>query len=275
MEGGNPAGSVWFCDRSPHPWNESLKAPLTPRTEPPAWDANFRAIHSGSMGKWQNHQRIARIMAAARAEVLGLRLGDSDPKQYYERQLYAPDGAEFKLNLFPLPAQLDGVTPWSKAFRGQSSLVPKARYLDLCRQGGRFRFLAKICAYWRPKVVVCLGQRHTEDYVRAFALDGVVAEDQLLQPADLVKSLRVFVRDGTTWFVCPALAGPSALNSDVLLDAFGRMLATRLELADFSRQRSIGSSSGCCEVATTRYVTTEAARRMEAMQAVWDAGKGD
>ncbi|EHP44237.1 putative integrase/recombinase protein [Cupriavidus basilensis OR16] len=26
---------------------------------------------------------------------------------------------------------------------------------------------------------------------------------------------------------------------------------------------------------TTRYVTTEAARRMEAMQAVWDAGKGD
>ncbi|MDF3837588.1 hypothetical protein P3W85_32270 [Cupriavidus basilensis] len=26
---------------------------------------------------------------------------------------------------------------------------------------------------------------------------------------------------------------------------------------------------------TTRYVTTEAARRMEAMQAVWDAGRGD
>lgn len=26
---------------------------------------------------------------------------------------------------------------------------------------------------------------------------------------------------------------------------------------------------------TTRYVTTEAARRMEAMQAVWDAGKSE
>ncbi len=26
---------------------------------------------------------------------------------------------------------------------------------------------------------------------------------------------------------------------------------------------------------TTRYVTTEAARRMAAMQAVWDTGKGD
>lgn len=49
--------------------------------------------------------------------------------------LYAACGAEFKLNLFPLPMQLDGLTPWSTVFRGQPALVPKERYLDLCRHG--------------------------------------------------------------------------------------------------------------------------------------------
>lgn len=79
----------------------------------------------GDMGRWLQHQRIARIMAAARAEALGERVGDEAWKPYFWERLYAPDGAEFKLNLFPLPAQLDGLTPWSKVFRGQPELVPR------------------------------------------------------------------------------------------------------------------------------------------------------
>ncbi|MGO4154552.1 transcriptional regulator [Cupriavidus sp. YAF13] len=235
MEGGNPRASVWFCDRSPHPWSEHLSAPLKPRLAPLAWDAAFRAAHRASMGKWLSHQRIARIMAAARAEVLGLRDDDADAdwKPYYEHHLYTACGAEFKLNLFPLPMQLDGLTPWSTVFRGQPALVPKERYLDLCRHGGRFRFLAEMCARWRPKVVVCLGHRHTEDFVNAFALDYAAVRDEKLQPADLVKSLRVFTRDDTTWIICPALAGPSGLTSDVLLNAFGKLLAASLDASDF------------------------------------------
>lgn len=234
MEGGNPRGSVWFCDRSSNPWSEHLKAPLEPRMAPLSWDRAFREAHRGSMGKWLSHQRIARIMAAARAEVLGLRDADADWKSYYEHCLYSSCGAEFKLNLFPVPVQLDGLTPWSRVFRGQPELVPKERYLDLCRYGGRFRFLAEMCARWRPKVVVCLGHRHTEDFVSAFALDGAAVQERQLQPADLVKSLRVFTRDDSTWIICPALAGPSGLTSDVLLSAFGKVLAAMLDPADFA-----------------------------------------
>ncbi|MGO4327460.1 transcriptional regulator [Cupriavidus sp. M-11] len=233
MEGGNPRASVWICDRSPHPWSEPLVRPLRPRTEPPAWDAAFRLRHRDDMERWLHHQRIARIMAAARAQALGERLGDDDWKHYYRDRLYAPGGSEFKLNLFPLPAQLDGLTPWSKVFRGQSELVPKDRYLNLCRQGGRFRFLQQACARWRPKLVVCLGYRHAEDYLHAFGLEHAAGQDLPLQPADLVRILRVFDKDGTTWINCPALAGSAGLTSDVLLNAFGRLLGTWLAPADF------------------------------------------
>ncbi len=66
MEGGNPAASIWFCDSTPHPRGESLAAPLYPRTQPNAWDDKFRDQHRKSMVRWQSHQRIAKIMAAAR-----------------------------------------------------------------------------------------------------------------------------------------------------------------------------------------------------------------
>ncbi|MGO4326329.1 XpsR family transcriptional regulator [Cupriavidus sp. 2TAF22] len=233
MEGGNPGAAVWFCDSTPHPWVESLVAPLVPREQPGAWDAGYRDKHRASMERWQSHQKIARIMAAARAHTFGSAPSECDWKHYFDHLLYAPRGAEFKLSLFPLPAHLIGQTPWSKAFRGQPALVPKQRYLDLCRSGQRFGFIDGIRRHWKPKVVVCLGERHLADYVQAFALEDARAADYILQPADLAKTLRVLERDGTTWIICPALAGASGLTSDVLLEAMGRYVAGWLNPDDF------------------------------------------
>ncbi|RDK10490.1 transcriptional regulator [Cupriavidus lacunae] len=233
MDGGNPGAAVWFCDSAPHPREESLVAPLVPHMGPNAWDAAYRDKHRNHMERWQSHKKIARIMAAARAHVLGMAAGEPDWKHYFDHQLYAPDGAEFKLSLFPLPAHLIGQTPWSKAFRGQPELVPKQRYLALCRDGERFVFINSIRQYWRPKVVICLGGRHFDDFVQAFALEDVSVANYILQPADQEKTLRVLEHDGTTWIICPALAGASGLTSDVLLDAMGQFLAGWLVPGDF------------------------------------------
>lgn len=54
-----------------------------------------------------------------------------------------------------------------------------------------------------------------------------------MQPADLAKTLRVLEHDGTTWIMCPALAGASGLTSDVLLEAMGRYVARWLVREDF------------------------------------------
>lgn len=232
MEGGNPGAAVWFCDSSPHPRAESLMAPLVPHAQPRAWDDVYRDGHRDHMARCQSHQKIARIMSAARAHILKAPLGERDWKHYFDHHLYAPYGAEFKLSLFPLPARLINQTPWSKAFRGQPELVPKQRYLDLCRSGRRFSFIDEIRQLWRPKVVVCLGERHADDFAQAFALEDVRGTDYILQPADLPKTLRVLESDGTAWIICPALAGAAGLTSDVLLDAMGQYIAGWLQPAD-------------------------------------------
>lgn len=235
MEGGNPAAAVWVCDRNPQPWTESLVAPLGPRKHPGAWDDAFRKRHRDSMDRWQSHQKIARVMSAARSETHQRPESECDWRHYFEEHLYAPSGAEFKLSLFPLPLQLVGDTPWSRAFRGQPALVPKQRYVDLCRTGSRFRFIAEIRARWRPKVVLCLGERHIQDYVDAFQLKHAKCSRYILQPADLAKTLHVMEHDGTVWIVCPALAGASGLTSDVLLEAMGRYIAQWLVPGDFPK----------------------------------------
>ncbi|CAN7571211.1 transcriptional regulator [Cupriavidus necator] len=233
MEGGNPDAPVWFCDSSPHPRAVSMVAPLVPHTQASAWDAAYRHKHRDHMERWQSHQKIARIMAAARAHFFNTPLGERDWKHYFEHHLYAPHGAEFKLSLFPLPARLINQTPWSTAFRGQPELVPRQRYLELCRDGQRFAFIDRIRRLWKPKVVVCLGERHADDFVQAFALGNVRGADHILQPADLPKTLRVLEHDGTTWIICPALAGAAGLTSDVLLDAMGQYIAGWLGPGDF------------------------------------------
>ncbi len=194
------------------------------------------------MERWQSHQKIARIMAAARAQISSTGMGERDWKDYFDHDLYAPDGAEFKLSLFPLPAYLINQVPWSKAFRGQQALVPRHRYLDLCRDGKRFAFIDEIRRLWRPKVVLCLGARHLDDFVRAFALEGAHATEHILQPADQPKILRLLERDGTTWIICPALAGAAGLTSDVLLDALGKYIARWLMPEDFPALARGGSS---------------------------------
>lgn len=235
MEGGNPAAAVWICDRNPQPWTESLMAPLGPRKEPGSWDATFRKRYQDRMGRWQSHQKIARIMSAARAETHDRPESECDWQHYFEDHLYAPGGAEFKLSLFPLPMQIEGGISWAKAFREQPALVPKRRYIDLCRTGSRFRFIARIRAQWRPKVVLCLGALHLHYFVEAFGLQQAQCRQHILQPADLAKTLHVMEHDGTVWVVCPALAGARGLTSDVLLDALGRYIAQWLEPVDFPK----------------------------------------
>ncbi len=41
------------------------------------------------------------------------------------------------------------------------------------------------------------------------------------------------MHDDTTWIICPALAGPSGLTSDTLLDAMGKYVARWRQPADF------------------------------------------
>ncbi len=228
---GNPAAAVWFCENTPHTGAATLSGPLAPREAPAAWDRSFRQQRQVEMARWQTQQKIARIMVAARRAVLGARACGWEP--YFRHHLFAPQGGEFKLCLFPLPTSSSGNRSWSSTYGAQPALNPQSRFIELCRGGGRFQFIARLRRHMRPKVIVCLGARHADDFLRGFEFSHVPGVEHILQPADLPKTLRVHVDGDTALVICPALAGAAGLSSDVLLDAMGGYIAQWLVPADF------------------------------------------
>ncbi|WP_420992765.1 transcriptional regulator [Cupriavidus sp. 30B13] len=237
MEGGNIGAAVWLCDKEPHLLAAAPGAALAPVHAPPAWDAAFRERHRHDMPRWQTHQRLARIMAATRAATLRETMPGVDWHAYFDQYLYAPGGWEFKLNLYPLPKPQHMDLAQIETFRRNPYLSPNWRYADFCRQGGRFRFIAGLRRRMRPKVILCTGQAEEEEFLLAFGFEGVPCTEHRLQPADLVKTLRVYSHEGTHLVICPKVGGPAGINSDTLLDAMGAFLSVWLEAADFAEAR--------------------------------------
>lgn len=233
MEGGNPAAAVWICDAMPLFLGMPLPLALQGRPEPDAWDAAYRRRHAHLLPRWQTHYRIARVMASARAAALPPGRSLMSAPDYFHRHLYAPRGWEFKLNLFPLPERLDAALPWTKVFAEQPELRSRPAFLRLCREGGRFRFLHGLRQRHRPRVLLCLGERHRHDYLRAFGLQDVAGSEAVLQPADTTHRLQIFQHEGTTLVVAPSFGGVQGLSSDVLLEALGTFLAQWLRATDF------------------------------------------
>lgn len=218
---GNRAAPVWLCDVSPHTVSTPLATPLIPWREPAVWDAEFRKRNKNEMLRWGGHQKAARIMASSRN-------ADSDVsvdwESYYWSQLYARSGNEFRLSLFPLPTGTGASRCWRTSHLDQPALNPQNRYLDLCRHGDRFSFIAALRKRMAPKVIVCFGPRYADDFQTAFGFVGTPASEMVLQPADLPKRLQVFTKADSTLVIAPLLGGTGGLNSGILQEALGRYI---------------------------------------------------
>lgn len=222
---GNARAPIWLCDPSPVANGTALVAPLIPCSTPAVWDEGFRRRNERDMARWGVHQAMARIMASAYTASPDAHV---DWKSYFWTKLYAPCGGDFRLSLFPLPIGSGVFRSWKQSYGDQPALNPQRRYLDLCKQGGRFPFITALRKRMAPKVIVCFGQRHTEDFLNAFGFLGTPGVDVVLQPADQAKQLQVFTKTGTTLVIAPTIGGATGLNSDILQHALGHYLGPLL-----------------------------------------------
>jgi len=223
---GNPAAPVWLCEATSRVAGSPATNSLQPVTAPVAWDRAFRQRNQDEIPKWQSHQKIARILAAAHASAFDT--GARDWKDYFEEQLYGPAGSEFWLSLYPAIVRPE--EPVSARTAQGTLPVPRTlkRYAALCRSGSRFTFVGELAQRMAPKLIVCFGLRHAEDFRSAFGFDGVAGKDVILQPADLPKLLRVYTRGETRLVIAPLLAGRDGINSDVLQIALGKYIGRLL-----------------------------------------------
>lgn len=234
MLGGNPRAAVWFCDVN-NDYSIGRNIVITkPPLSPTAWDFSFREENRDAMIYWLTYQRIARVMASARATTLQRPELECDWRSYYENHLYGPSGAEMNVTLYPLSRSAEMLNGWIKCAFSSGARISVRKYVDLCRNGLRFKFINSLRSRLMPKVVVCLGDSARREFVRAFDLDGVGMREHVLKPADQERVIHSSVKDGTTWVFCPALAGVSGLCSNVFLDELGKLISGMLEPSDFT-----------------------------------------
>ncbi|AOZ11078.1 hypothetical protein [Cupriavidus malaysiensis] len=241
MEGGNLSAAVWVCDVVPPFSGMPLEFALQAQHRPASWDSWYRRQHAEILPRLQTQFRIARVLAAAREATLPPGRPPVSAQEYFDRYLYAAHGNEFKLSLFPLPTHPDGKRPWTHIFGGHPTMGSKSKYERICRDGGRFPFIRGLRELHRPKVILCLGQRQREDYLRAFGFDNVPPTEAILQPADIPARLMVYEQAGTTLIVSPPFAGCQGLCSDTLLEALGGFVAKWLRAEDFRTTLAIAT----------------------------------
>lgn len=215
---GNPSAPIWLCDVSPLANSTPLVAPLIAWSEPAVWDERFRRRNSVDMERWGIHQAAARVMASAYTVFSD---ADVDWKSYFWTKLYSPSGGDFRLSLFPLPISSGAARCWKQFYGDQPALNPQWRYFDLCKLGGRFPFITALRKRLAPKVIVCFGPRHVEDFLNALGFVGMPSSQIVLQPADQAKELQAFTEGGTTLVIAPTIGGATGINSDLLQHALG------------------------------------------------------
>ena len=233
---GNPASPVWLCEATSRLAGSPIAASPMPVPSPVVWDQAFRQHNRGEMPKWQSHQKIARILAAA--DAFASDSAAPDWKDYFEERLYGPAGNEFWLSLYPALARPEDSA--SGRSTPDTFAVPRtlSRYAALCRSGARFAFVSALAQSMAPKLIVCFGHQHVEDFRSAFGFDGIAGEDVILQPADLPKLLRVYTRGRTKLVIVPLLGGRDGINSDVLQISLGRYIG-RLLSAGAASMRAV------------------------------------
>ena len=229
MDGGRPESSIWICGIEYGGGFEDLGSGLAPITAHGSWDAGFKQMHPDFV-YWPYHQKVAKLMVALRA----LRHGARDEpatdgwREYLSRDLYAPDGETFKLNLYPLASPSVTARGWAEAYGSIPALRDKPTYHETCRSL-RFPFIREIRHRFAPRLILGTGRTYVHRFVEAFGFEGRTPESVTLEAAGARRACTVYRDQTGTLVVSPFLGGRFGINSDALAIELAKVLARELD----------------------------------------------
>lgn len=91
--------------------------------------------------------------------------------------------------------------------------------MDICRKY-RFPFLRELKQKHKPKLTICFGKNYKNDFVSAFGDDGIHLKEEVIGDRDLYW----FSSDGGIVAICPFPTSQYGLNSNELIDSFGKRI---------------------------------------------------
>lgn len=161
------------------------------------------------------------------AAIDGLPASDYEKFALNEKPFVEGGKGYFKLNLYPLPFKDTSPERWAIWLHELTGISEKHEYLDLCRTH-RFPFLREIKKAHKPKLVICFGKSYKDDFISAFGGDEETVHEETIETRDLYW----FSSDEGIVAICPFPTSQYGLNSDELLEAFGKRIRELVDNMD-------------------------------------------
>ncbi|PIW59955.1 hypothetical protein [Shewanella sp. CG12_big_fil_rev_8_21_14_0_65_47_15] len=163
FDGGNISAPLWLSGLE---WGTSDEEITDEITRPTYISSNYVVPHlspewkdnNPNFYKWQFDQKIAKILC----HVFDFK---GHYKEYMQNHYCDKNSNEFKINLFPLPAA--NIDSWLDDHVLLTKTKIKYHYKTYCANT-RFKLLNDLVSQFKPQVIVCFGQGHTEEFKLAF-----------------------------------------------------------------------------------------------------------
>jgi hypothetical protein len=207
---GDVTGNIWFCGIE-YGGNEA-------ENEFQFTDASNPADIPDDFFKYQYNIKVAKIYATLRGEAV-----ENYSTVALRDNLFVHNSGVFKMNLYPISFHHDTDDLWPEWIYRKTGLPTKSIYRAWC-QIYRFSEILKWVNKHSPKIIICTGITYQNDFIMAFnGLEDLYKKDiskKTISGRDLV-ALNVN-DDKTILVIIPFLGGTHGLNSDQLLQVFGK-----------------------------------------------------
>jgi hypothetical protein len=224
-DGGNPKGDIWLCgiEFGEGHTEKDLERNLTEvDVSNPGFlgDRNWDEEEIQDFLKYPYNWKAAKLLCA-----LAGRATETYRDFFRAERCFSRDSRYFKLNLYPIGFRNTSSEYWQDWHTRLTGFQTKSEYIQWC-QAKRFLALRTWVQECFPKLIVCTGKDHRNEFFKAFT-DGAAAPDSVDVAGK--KIWYVVTNAGRTLVaVTYFLGGPHGLKSDPELSAAGKMLAELL-----------------------------------------------
>lgn len=224
FDGGNQNGKIWICG-------------IEPGGKVKEDDFQFSdASRPGEIHKEELHRNLKPQYNRKAAKLYASITGDL-PENYEEVAhrvgLFSSNSDVFKINLYPL-AFKNSNEAWEQWIYKKTGIPTRSLYRAWCQL---YRFPA--IKYWMqqsaPRLIICTSKAYRDDFILAFS-----GPDQLSDHINVERvggrslEWKMINEDQTILAITPFLGGRWGLNSDRLLEDFGRKLSALCD-AEFGK----------------------------------------
>lgn len=213
-DGGNINGTIWFCGIEFGGNETEDKFAFNNISEPYLTDEQRKQFLS-----YRYNINLAKLYAAVIGE---------EVMNYYQialrDKLFDRNSCTFKINLYPISFHHDSDDLWQEWLYRKTGLPTKSIYRAWC-QINRFPKMREWIIKYLPKLIIATGSTYHNEFIMAFdSIETIYRNDKLNKKtlSDRDFAWLNINEDKTILVITPFLAGRHGLNSDKLLQDFGK-----------------------------------------------------